>query len=802
MKTRKLLLVLGLFLGVIFLFFYPVFLRGNLPFPGDLLVGHYAPWNSSSFLGYTPGGVPHKAQGIDVVRTLFPWKHFSIGMVKKGELPLWNPYNFSGNPHLANFQTGIFYPFNLLFFLLPFNLAWTIFIILQPLLAGCFTYLFLREIKVSRWGSLFASLAFAYSLYFTAWLEWGNIDHAILWLPLALFLIEKIIKKLEMKWILLFIFSLASSILAGYIQATIYLFAVVFVYLFFRIFSDNKQKDKFSKIVAVLAGGVIALLLCLIQFLPTWEIFLQSARGIYSSEKISELLMPWFYPLTAFVPDFFGNPASRNYWLPGTYIERVIYIGVLPLFFAFLAIFYQRKEKITAFFIGLASIVLVLTLNLPPARFFYAMRIPVLGTAVPTRILYLFAFSMAVLAGFGFDFWLKTKQKKSLLILIILFGGVYFFLWLFTFLTPTIFSSDHLWFANRVVSQRNLLLPTVFFLVGVFLLVVSFWLPKKLLFWGIFAITIFDLFFYFHKITPFSPPEFVYPKTAVMDYLKKEGGVDRFWGYGTGYIDSNFSTLTQIYSIDGYDPLFISRYGELVSVSDNGKIEDPIPRSDVVLTKGYGPEALRGNPYRQQVLNLLGVKYVLQKNEVLGEEWQPDYTTFPKEIYQLIWQEGCWQIYENKTALPRIFLTGDYQMEKDGQKIVDLIFDSEFKLDKKIILEEELPSDFILDGQSTGEVEILDYQPNEIKVKTISDANQLLFLSDNFYPDWRVYLDNKQGKIYRANYSFRAVPIPKGEHEVVFSYKPESFRWGVAISGLSFASLLSLGFFWYLRRRK
>lgn len=798
MKIREFLIAFGLFLGVTLLFFYPVFLRGHLPFPGDLLVNHYAPWNSYSFSGYAPGGVPHKAQGIDVVRMFFPWKNFSIEMIKRGEMPLWNPYNFSGNPHLANFQTGIFYPFNFVFFLFPFNFAWMIFIILQPLLAGCFTYLFLRKIKVSRWGAVIGSLAFGYSLYFTAWLEWGNIGHAILWLPLALFLIEKIIDKLTLKWVLLIIFSLASSILAGYIQTTIYLFIVVFAYFFFRIFSDKKQKDKFSKTVAVLAGGVLAPLLCLVQLLPTWEIFLQSAREVYSPEKISELLLPWFYPLTTFVPDFFGNPASRNYWLPGTYIERVIYIGILPLFFALLAIFYRRKEKIVTFFIGLVIIVLVLTLNLSPARFIYGMKIPILGTAVPTRILYLFAFSLAILAGFGVDYWLK--QKKILLVPIILFGGVYFFLWLLTFLAPMIFSSG--WIAHLGISQRNMFLPTAFFLTGALLLAASFWLPKKLLFLGILAVSIFDLLFYFHKITPFSPEKFVYPETAVIEFLKKEGGINRFWGYGTGYIESNFSTLTRTYSVDGYDPLFISRYGEFISTSADGKIKEPIPRADVILAAGYGQEALRENSYRQRLLNLLGVKYVLQKNEGLGEEWQPDYVTFPEEIYQLVWQEGPWQVYENKTALPRIFLVGDYQVEKNGQEIIDLIFDLEFELDKKIILEENLPPDFVLDNQSVGTLEMLSYQPNEIRIQTTADGNQLLFLSDNFYPGWQVYLDGEQGKIYRTNYSFRAVPVSKGKHEVVFVYQPELFKWGAAISGLTFAGVLFLGFLSYRKKHK
>jgi len=791
MKHKKGLLILLFFLLVTGLFFWPSFLKGWLPFPGDLLVGNYAPWNSYSYLGYAPAGVPHKAQGIDVVRQFFPWKHFSVEMLKRGEIPLWNPHYFSGNPHLANFQTGIFYPLNFIFFLFPFNLSWTIFIILQPFLACLFTYLFLREIKVSRAGAILASLAFTFGLYFTVWIEYGNIGHSILWLPLALFLVEKIIKKLEWRWIVFLVLTLTLSILAGFIQVTIYLFGVVFAYFFFRILVEKPEKG-LLKTISFLTSAILALLLSSIQLLPTLEIFLKSARQAYPPEKIPELLLPWFYPVTTFASDFFGNPASRNYWYPGTYIERVSYIGVLPLFFALLAIFWRRKEKIVLFFTALATIALIFSLNLLPIRFFYGLKIPIISTTVYTRLLSIFSFSMAILAAFGVDWCFKNKQTRKILAGGVVFVGIYICLWLFTFLAPLIFPQGW-WIPYLKISQRNLILPTAFALSGVVVVLASFLLNKKhFLFFGIILITIFDLFFYFQKITPFSPKELVYPQTEIMKFLQEKAGINRFWGYGIGYIDSNFSTFTGTYSIDGWDALFIRRYGELISASDNGKIKDPIPRSDVVLTKGYGKEALRENPYRQRLLNLLGVKYILQKDEGLSNEWQSDYQTFPQEIYELIWQKGKWQVYENKNVLPRTFLVGDYQLEKEKQKIVDLILNPKFPLEERVILEKPLPADSILDNQAVGKAELLNYQPNKIEIETSSSGNKLLFLSDNFYPGWKAEIDDQEVEIYRANYTFRAIFVPQGDHRVVFFYRSDSFRWGIVLTLVSLAIVIIL----------
>ncbi|MBU4016431.1 hypothetical protein KKF69_03050, partial [Patescibacteria group bacterium] len=103
---KEIILIALVFFCVVAIFFYPVF-KGDMPFPGDLLVGTN-PYNSRGFNGFAAGGVPNKSQGTDVIRELYPWKHFAIEMFKKGQIAFWNPYDFSGNPLMANFQSGAF----------------------------------------------------------------------------------------------------------------------------------------------------------------------------------------------------------------------------------------------------------------------------------------------------------------------------------------------------------------------------------------------------------------------------------------------------------------------------------------------------------------------------------------------------------------------------------------------------------------------------------------------------------------------------------------------------------------------
>ena len=46
--------------------------------------------------------------GQDTWLQFFAWKHFGYEAIVRGELPLWNPYIFSGTPYIAGIQSAIF----------------------------------------------------------------------------------------------------------------------------------------------------------------------------------------------------------------------------------------------------------------------------------------------------------------------------------------------------------------------------------------------------------------------------------------------------------------------------------------------------------------------------------------------------------------------------------------------------------------------------------------------------------------------------------------------------------------------
>jgi len=49
----------------------------------------------------------------------YSWRHYARERIRAGEVPLWNPYELGGNVLLANSQSAVLYPPNLLLYVLP-----------------------------------------------------------------------------------------------------------------------------------------------------------------------------------------------------------------------------------------------------------------------------------------------------------------------------------------------------------------------------------------------------------------------------------------------------------------------------------------------------------------------------------------------------------------------------------------------------------------------------------------------------------------------------------------------------------
>lgn len=757
MKNWKKLLkdnfCLLLLIGIVLSFFYPVIWQRKIPIPADTIVGMYHPWRDKIWDNFT-AGVPYKNFLVtDPVRQQYIWRNLAIEQLKSGELPLWNPYSFSGSPLLANFQSAPFYPLNFLFFVLPFNFAWTILVILQPLLAGIFLYLYLRFFKVSQLGSMIGGFTFAFSGFSIAWLEWNTIIQTVMWLPLILLVKEKLLQKMTLKWVIILIFAEVSAFLAGHLQLLFYTLIISNVYLLVRIIQlsighQNKENIfvvSFKKYLPFLFIGAAVLLITSAQWLPTLQFILQSSRDFDQGSWMSVgWFIPWQHLIQFIAPDFFGNPATGNYWGVWNYGEFVGFIGIAPLILALYSLFSIRNKKIL-FFGGFLIFSALFAFPTPLAKLPFILKIPFISTSQPTRLLFIIDFALCILAAFGFDQFIKDGKTKKIILLLTVFSMLAVILWfIFIIFYPFIENNEYL-----NIAKRNLILPTILVILNaiIFILIsrtkgITQYLGRI----ALLTILIFELFRFGWKFTPFTKEEWIFPDTKIINNLKQDKDNYRFMAVDRRIMPPNFATAYKIADVSGYDPLYLQGYNELVAAWDRNKPDiSPASFNRIITPQNY----------ESFIADLLGVKYIMSFGPLQSDK------------LEYLSSEGDTYLYANKNVFPRAFLVENVLKTATNQEMIAKMYELMDKLKNTAVVTDDV--NITANKLQNDEIaEITYYGSNKISIQVATNDERMLVLTDIYYPTWKALVDGRETKIYQVDFVLRAVIVPAGTHKIEF----------------------------------
>ena len=129
----------------------------------------------------------------DVQNYFYPYHAVSANILRSGELPLWNPYAFSGIPLLGDGQTAMFYPPNWLFFLLPAAAALNYAILLQFSIAGVGMFLCALGFGLRRTPALFAAIAFMFCGMITARVVHLSIMSGVALIPWLVWCVDQVL---------------------------------------------------------------------------------------------------------------------------------------------------------------------------------------------------------------------------------------------------------------------------------------------------------------------------------------------------------------------------------------------------------------------------------------------------------------------------------------------------------------------------------------------------------------------------------------------------------------------------------
>lgn len=783
-----------------FALYFKLFIFGQVPFPGDLLVGSYSPW----FDYYK---IPVQNPLIsDVFSQFFLWKHLAVNIFKSGEWPLWNPYSFTGTPLLATYHSATLYPLNILL-LLPKYWAWGLFIFSQTLIAAISMYLLLSFWVWSNLARLTGAMIFALGGLMTTWLELGTAVHAIAWLPLSLYFIECYLSKFQFRYLLLLIASLTFLILAGHVQILTFSFTVLFVFIFIRSWDKNLKKFSTYFFPTVACLG-LSLLLCSLQLLPSLDLLSKSIR--LTESYIGEFnfgLLPLKDFLKFFVADFFGNPVTRNYWGFLNYSETSSFIGSLTLPLLLFSYIYLKRNKIIIFFLILLPISLLLIFDNYISYTIYSLKIPFLTSSYASRMLFITTFSAAILSAFTIDQIIKEKQIEKLFKLAIwswasfvgiLIGSVLVHL-IIQNIIESVTGKTHLRFyldlylsdkdyalSNFIISMRNSILPIL--LVSAFLIffILIRYIQIKfiqryyitLLCLGLFILITFDLGRYFLKFNPFVPQKIIFPEVPALNFLQKQPGVFRIGREHAEVLPPNTWMGYKLQSLEGYDPLYLNRYGKFIHYLNGGDIR----------TGNSARYAELSSKYDSPFIDAANVKYFIgigrDRNGYIPGNLLNYH--FNEAGYNKLFNDKSAVILENPKALPRVYFASSFKVVDESNLENIIMTDSSFDPRITALLEKDLK---IATTSGKGKVSILSYNPNIVKIKTETENPEILILADQFDEGWKAKVDGKEVTISPANYIFRAIKVPAGEHEVIFSYYPKSFDIGLKISLITFFSI-------------
>jgi hypothetical protein len=164
--------------------------------------------------------------------------------------------------------------------------------------------------------------------------------------------------------------------------------------------------------------------------------------------------------------------------------------------------------------------------------------------------------------------------------------------------------------------------------------------------------------------------------------------------------------------------------------------------------------------------------------------------------YSLVYEDEATAIYENRAALPRAFVVDEAKIVRPDEWGLLHLLDPGFDPRRRVILERPAPAPEGLaaaspsDGPKTATVER--YESDRVVVHATSSGGGHLVMTDTLFPGWRAWVDGREVPIDRANYLFRSIALPPGEHRVELRFQPRSFYIGATASVLAIAAMMVL----------
>jgi hypothetical protein len=730
--TRSAAVILGL---LVLFFISPAFFQGRFLAPVDTT--HYV------------------APYLDITTQMLPWWNLSKEIIRSGHFPFWNIFSGNGLPLMANMQSAVFFPLSWLFYV--FNVRWALlfYSFAKLFLMGFFTYLYLKELKLSYYVSLIGAVMFAFCGANVIWFLWP-LTSVILILPLSFFVIERYFNTRDVKTVLWLAPITAFGLFAGHPQTFFYIFLVIYSYTVFKSFASGLTIRLAVKELAIISGFyVLGFLMSAIAVLPFLEYLKLSANLNYRAGFAENpfYLQPLMF-ITNLIPDFYGNTGVKNfsYLLVPNYGEVALgYIGASGLILSLFS-FGKKMRKEIIFFAAMSLLVLALIYH-APIIYFLINKLPGFSLNYNNRLLYVWAFFLTVLACFGLQNLIDGKISVRRVNYSWLGFGVF---GLILIAINRIITKS--WnFAHNLDWYTVSLWQDVMIAAFIANLVISYLvikkLPKKSALACLFILIFIETGIHGMIFMKTSAPANFYPSEPALNFLASQYKINqgRVFTYGDNLLP-NIGTWYGIDELNDHDTIYLT---------SNKKLKNYVGNYN------YSPEYTFGEP-NLNALRFLSVKYLLYppaEGAAMLKKHPADLTLdFSDANYAVLGLSG---------SFPRAYMLNASGSDDLNSQLADLIGNPKSHPIKPV-------SGFQIAEDGTE------------KISYNMTGDNYLIMTDNYYPDWLANFSSGHTEKIQNAFGLRVVPVAPGQGNVTISYRSKSFQLGLEISAAALLAWIIL----------
>ncbi len=704
--------------------------------------------------------------GGDMASFIYPRYSFAAQHIAAGSLPLWLPHLYAGQPYQADIQSGLLYPLNLLVFLLirPFTYrALEYLAILHYLIAGLSMYLLGRRLSAPPLAALAGAVIWEFSGFLVAHLGHYNMLAVAVWLPLIMWALTPALRDHNLVWTLVAASVLAVSTLAGHTQLTLLTLTACLIYAIIEATAGNLSHA--LKVAALFALFLITTgLLALVQLWPSWELTNLSLRSEITYQDANEFKLIPHRLITFVIPHFYGRDPT-SYWGPPSLTENFGYVGIAGLALALTGLILWRRQTMVRFALVLSVIGVALSLGdwTPFHGWLYELAPGYDKVRAPGRFLFFVDFGLAILATYGArtisrPFGWRQRPALNLAVALIALGaiGLSFVALPFAYVRLIAGRTSHQELVDQLgVAASSAVLAGLFALAAltIFLAYRARLIKPSAATSLAISLLVIDLFIAGASFnTSPNDPTAGFQHQAVVNFLKSQPGIFRI-DTVTGVEDVWQPDGPAIQGLDSvwglFNPFVLEDYYWYWKIHTPGRSSD--------------------------LYDMLNARYVLA---------HPDVTLDAAKFVRVFDQDKDIHVFENKRWMPRAWLVAEAVVVSSHGAALAAIKEAGFDPRHQVVLEK--PVEVKLAGQpASGQVTISDYAPNRIKLIAETSQPAIVVLSEVYYPGWEAILDGKPANLLRANWTFRAVAIEAGRHEIELRFRPSSFLISGAISALS-----------------